>query len=213
MADENLTTRERILYLLRRKGPQTAQELSQALDISVNAVRQHTSCLQESGLIESRDRRRKVGRPGHEYVLCPKSEDAFPKGYKDIALSLLDAAKAIGGHDLVNKLLLYRRNQVFQEYASAIRGLPLQEKLARIAQGQDERGYLAHVEQIDDGQALIQHNCPIQELSQCFPEFCESERKMYEELLESEVELEQCRAQGAQCCRFTTNLDCSTPAC
>ena len=99
-----------------------------ALDISVNAVRQHTSCLQEAGLIESQDRRRKVGRPGHEYVLCPKSEDAFPKGYKDIALSLLDAAKAIGGHELVNKLLLYRRNQVFQEYARATHGLPLQEK-------------------------------------------------------------------------------------
>jgi predicted ArsR family transcriptional regulator len=213
MADENLTTRERILYLLRRKGPQTAQELSHVLDISVNAVRQHTSCLQGAGLIESQDRRQKKGRPGHEYVLRPKSEDAFPKGYKDMAMSLLDAAKAIGGDELVHKLVLHRRNQVFEEYARAIRGLPLQEKLARIAQGQDERGYLAHVEQIDDVQALIQCNCPIQELSQCFPEFCESERKMYEELLGREVELEQCRAQGAQCCRFTTNPDCSTPAC
>lgn len=213
MADENLTTRERILHILRRQGPQTAQELSRVLDISVNAVRQHTSCLQGAGLIEPQDRRQKKGRPGHEYVLCPQSEDAFPKGYKDMALSLLDAAKAIGGRELVHKILLYRRNQVFEEYARATRGLTLQEKLARIAQGQDERGYLAHVEQIDDVHALIQHNCPIQELSQCFPEFCESERKMYEELLGREVELEQCRAQGAQCCRFTTNPDRSTPAC
>lgn len=207
MSGECLTTRERILHLLRRNGPLTAQELSGMLDISVSAVRQHTSVLQRASLVASRVRRRKVGRPGHEFVLSPESEDAFPKVYKEIAMSLLEAAQDLGGEELVRKLLSFRRDHIQSEYTKVLGHLSPEEMFPRIAEKQNERGYLAHLERTDGVMSLIQHNCPIQELSEKYPECCESERKMYEDLLGRGVRLEHCRAEGAQCCCFTAQKD------
>lgn len=206
MTDESCSTREKILHLLRRNGPLTAQELGRELGISVSGVRQHAAVLERNYLIRSRPRKQKLGRPGYEYVLSPASEDVFPKVYKEMALALLNAARDIGGDKLISKLITHRRAQTFADYSDMLRNVPEWEKLARIAECQNERGHLAHLERSDHSQRLIQFNCPVHELSACHPEFCESERKMYERLLGQPVKLEQCRAQGAEYCCFSTSL-------
>ena len=83
------STRDRILPLLRLQGPLTAQELAPELGICVSAVRQHAALLERDGLIVSRQRKSRVGRPGKEYALTDASEDEFPKVYKQVALQIL----------------------------------------------------------------------------------------------------------------------------
>jgi DeoR family suf operon transcriptional repressor len=207
VTNENLTTRERILYLLRCHGPMTAQELGTALGMSVSGVRQHTTVLEKASLVGARVRRKKLGRPGHEYVLSPESEDAFPKGYKEFALGLLMAAREIGGDELVRKLLDHRRNETYRELVEIVRDLPLEEKLTRIAEEQDKRGQIAHLIHDDNMVKLVQYNCLTHELSAWHPAFCESDRKMYEKLLGRPVKLEQCRAKGAEYCCLSVRLD------
>jgi predicted ArsR family transcriptional regulator len=205
--NKNPTTREKILYLLRRRGPMTAQELGKVLGMSVSGVRQHTSVLEKASLVDARVRKNKLGRPGHEYVLSPESEDAFPKGYKELALGLLTAAKEIGGDELVKKLLDRRRSETYRELVEMVRDLPFEEKLARIAEEQDKRGQIAHVKRENNMVKLVQYNCLTHELSVWHPAFCESDRRMYERLLGRPVKLEQCRAKGAECCCLSVRLE------
>jgi predicted ArsR family transcriptional regulator len=198
------TTREKVLLLLRRKGPLTAQELGKELQISVTAIRQHILALEQASLVASRIRRQKLGRPGHEFVLCPKSEDAFPKVYKELASSMLATAGDIGGSQLVKKLVNGWRTGLHREYAEKLRDVPEDEKLACIARLQNTRGHLAHFEQGDHVQKLIQYNCVVHELSADYAAFCESERRMYEKLLGRPVKRVKCRAEGGDCCVFET---------
>ncbi len=199
-------TRERILTLLRLRGPMTAQQLSRELSISASAVRQHATLLERERLIVSRRRKCGVGRPGHEFALTAASEDSFPKSYKQVALSVLEAADAVGGEALVGQIVRQRYDEVRRQYEEKLRALPPEQRLARIAETQDEHGYLAHVEAEDHRLRLVQHNCPLIEVSSRYPHFCECERKMYEELIGRPVRLEQCRSRGSDCCTFTVQV-------
>ncbi|UCG31947.1 MAG: ArsR family transcriptional regulator [Phycisphaerales bacterium] len=207
MTNDKLTTREKILYLLRRHGPMTAQELGKALRMSVSGVRQHTSVLEKASLVSARVRRQKLGRPGHEYVLSPESEDAFPKGYKELALGLLVAAQEIGGDQLVRKLVDRRRTETYRELVEIAGDLPLEEKLTRVAEELDKRGQITQLRRENNRYKLLQYNCLTHELSAWHPAFCESDRRMYEKLMGRPVKLEQCRAKGADYCCLSVPME------
>ena len=61
--DSRERARDRVLFQLKTKGPQTAARLAQRLKITAMAVRQHLAALAEEGLVEWEDERRPVGRP------------------------------------------------------------------------------------------------------------------------------------------------------
>ncbi len=56
-------TIERLLYLLKSRGGQTATNLAEAVGKTPVAVRQHMEKLLEQGLVQGEDRRESVGRP------------------------------------------------------------------------------------------------------------------------------------------------------
>lgn len=76
---EHGTTRQSILYLLRRYGQLTASELSEYLHIGAVGVRQHLTLLERDGLVEITGLRRSIGRPSYLYTLTPSAEQHFPK--------------------------------------------------------------------------------------------------------------------------------------
>ena len=200
------STRDKLLILLRFQGSMTAQELGPELGICVSAVRQHAALLERDGLIVSRQRKSRVGRPGKEYVLTDASEDEFPKAYKQVALQILEAAREEGGEELVGKLIARRYAGVKRKLEPELKSLPPQERLRRIADRQETNGYLARFEETDHQQRLIQHNCPAMGVSAKFPQFCECERQMYEELIGRRVELDHSRSQGSHSCAFTVRF-------
>lgn len=59
-------SRSRILKLLIDE-PRTTRELSEALDLTTNAVRQQLVHLEKDGLVEVASERRTEGRPAHVY--------------------------------------------------------------------------------------------------------------------------------------------------
>ena len=200
------STRDRILPLLRLTGPMTAQELAPELGICVSAVRQHAALLERDGLIVSRQRKSRVGRPGKEYALTDASEDEFPKAYKQVALQILEAVRQVGGEEMLDKVIAWRYAGIKQNLEPELKSLPPQERLRRIAERQETNGYLARFEETDHQQRLIQHNCPAMGVSAKFPQFCECERQMYEELIGRRVHLDHSRSQGSHSCAFTVRF-------
>src|SRR5690349_4301596 len=55
--------RGRLLYLLKSRGPLTAEALARTLDISTVGARQHLVKLHDEGLVAFDDRAGEVGRP------------------------------------------------------------------------------------------------------------------------------------------------------
>lgn len=93
---KNKTTR-RILEILKKKGPKDAQSLSRQLNVSSAAVRQHLYPLRESGLVESKDETRPLGRPAKVWRLTKSAGHLFPSAYSELTISLLKSTEEILG--------------------------------------------------------------------------------------------------------------------
>jgi predicted ArsR family transcriptional regulator len=84
---EKLLPQDRLLFLLKMRGPQTAAELAKSLRISSEAVRQQLTRLEGESLVSGKAEVRGVGRPVQLYQLdqrdqrspggrCPRSIDS-----------------------------------------------------------------------------------------------------------------------------------------
>ena len=65
--------KDRILHLLKTRGPQGSPELAQRLGVTAMAVRQHLGGLAGDGLVDYRDEASGVGRPRRIWELTKAS--------------------------------------------------------------------------------------------------------------------------------------------
>jgi predicted ArsR family transcriptional regulator len=63
---------DKILYLLKTRGPLTAKALAAMLDMTSMGARQHLQALEGQGLISTYDQIEKRGRPDLAYDRCSK---------------------------------------------------------------------------------------------------------------------------------------------
>jgi predicted ArsR family transcriptional regulator len=89
----SLGTRGEILSRLCA-APQTATQLSEALDISRNSVREQLLRLADEGLIQHDVVRRGVGKPAHEYRLTLDGEVRLSRAYLPLLNQLLRVVEA-----------------------------------------------------------------------------------------------------------------------
>jgi Predicted transcriptional regulator len=79
--------------LLTTKAGLTVESLSQQLDISRNAVRQHLASLELEGLVAKGVTRPTGGRPEQSYVLTPKGHELFPRKYSWFSELLIESLR------------------------------------------------------------------------------------------------------------------------
>ncbi|MDI3341559.1 MAG: transcriptional regulator [Sphaerobacter sp.] len=183
-------TRRRILTTLKKSDGLTADQLAGLLGISAMAVRKHLAALERDGLVASTTVRRAVGRPVHVYRLSSLADDFFPKQYDLVITDLLTDLVQIDGEQKVDLLLARRAERTRAFLADRLRSATtLAERVAALAAGMDDLGYLASCEQVDEDTFLLkQYNCAINRVAACFPGACYYEAQMYRELLGAEVE-------------------------
>jgi len=198
------TTREELLHALKKQGPQTAADLSQSLQISATAVRQHLDRLQAEGWVELAGLRRGNGRPGHIYALTSQADRLFSQQYDRLALDLLNALEHLpNGSELLRDVLAARRQLLHERSGPRLAGRVLQEQIAIISEIMGERGNLAeHVRQPDGSHLLIEHHCSIGQVAARYPLLCEEEQMWLQESLQVRVERLRSRAGGDPTCTF-----------
>ncbi len=201
------TTRDKILHLLRIEGPQSLETLSQALGVTVSATRQQMAILQSEGIVVTSSVRKGPGRPKHLYTLTDKAESHFTKRYADVALSFIDTVVELEGEKKLIEVLTKRRKTTEEHYLRETKGLSCSAKFKRIGELQDSKGYMAETDRDGDTLVLREHNCPFIDVARKYPQFCESERRLYEKVLKKKVRLKDCRARGADVCVFCTDAD------
>ncbi|MGC8873582.1 MAG: helix-turn-helix transcriptional regulator [Chloroflexia bacterium] len=200
----NDSTRQRLLALLRQRGPCLVAELSRELGITPTAVRQHLAHLQAEGWVQPVGLVRGTGRPARTYVLTPQSERLFAQQYDRLAMELLEALCRLGnGGTLLRRVLEVRRRLWLEEYSARLSGESWEERMAALLSILEERGSFPELLPLGQGGYLLtEHHCTVGKVAARFPELCEEERKCLADLLQATVERRQCRALGDRACSF-----------
>lgn len=198
-----LSTREQIVHMLKTKAPLTAKDITNELQITEMAVRRHLGTLERDGYIEYSMIRQSMGRPTALYRLSELAEGFFPKTYHNLALDLLGELEAESGQDMINLLFERRKSKLEHKYENTMAGLPLSEKVLLLTQIQNENGYMAECEEVDDGTFIIkEHNCPISHIANQYQHACHCELELFKSLLQVDVNRTECLSTGGSKCSY-----------
>jgi predicted ArsR family transcriptional regulator len=202
-APSDLSTRDKIMHMLKMNGELSAKEITERLGITGMAVRRHISTLERDNLIESSTVRQPMGRPAAVYRLTKEADDYFPKKYHAIALDLLGELEDEAGEEMVNRLFELRQSSLFKKYQSQMAGKSLEERVAILSAIQNENGYMANWSKQEDGEyVLTEHNCPIFRVAGKYNHACTCERNLFASLLEADVQRSDCLAKGDNKCVY-----------
>ncbi len=199
---EHGQTRQEILHYIKYKGEATTEALCGALEMTPSAMRQHLGMLVSEGMLETHRERSGPGRPKLRYVLTNESESAFEKRYEKVTLDLLEAIVEEDGYEKLTDLLNRRRKKILARYYKEVTEDTLEARLQYLVKVQSQQAYMADLEVEGETFLLCEHNCPFIEVSRKYQQFCEAERRAFEEFLGESVELKGCQAQGDRRCVF-----------
>lgn len=198
------STRREILTTLKKRGGMTTDELSDVLGITAMGVRRHLMTLERDGLVEYESVQRGVGRPSYVYSLTELADDLFPKSYDQLTNDLLDIVKTLDGEEKLEQVFAKRMERLEAAFAPRLANKDLGEQLAELANIQNQNGYLADWEQVDDDTyVFVEHNCVISKVASECHFACDYELKLYENLLDAgEIVRESHMASGEVSCRY-----------
>ncbi|MEK3886453.1 helix-turn-helix transcriptional regulator [Bacillus sp. FSL K6-3431] len=208
--DSRLTTREKLLDLLKKETQMTVNQMSQRLNITEMAVRKHLNILDRDSFIQVSEIKQPMGRPVQVFSLTKEAEVLFPKNYENLTVDFLHDLQQLQGDEIIDQLFENRSKRLADKYASYVKNtLSNKEKLETLTNIQSQKGYMAELNQIDTNQfELIEYNCPIFEVSKNFKQACTCETKMFKKILNTKhVQRTSCKADGENHCHFLIHFD------
>jgi predicted ArsR family transcriptional regulator len=204
-AVENILKQSRsaIIDLLKVNGAMSVERLAEELDVSKVCVRRHLSLLERDGLVAFERERHDRGRPRFIYRLTEKAARLFPQIYDEFAKEALTAVRRNFGDDALRRVLRSRADDLIAQFEQKLSGRNFDERVKSLTREIDAKGYLADARRLKDGSyRLRQRNCPIESVAVAYPQVCEEELRVYQEVLGCEVVCECRIADGARKCDF-----------
>jgi predicted ArsR family transcriptional regulator len=200
--DEN-STRKKIIMLLKKTKHLTVAELSIATEITPMAVRQHLLSLEKRGIIKYEPKKMGIGRPVFLYQLTEKAKEIFPKSYGSFVGDILDLIVSIDGREKIDELFGARKAIMKQEYLKELQGSEtLDEKVKALSAKLDKDGFMVELVNENDTYELKQFNCLLASVSEKYPESCQFELELYQDLLGADLERTTCQSKGDICCTY-----------
>ena len=186
-------SQERILYLLKTRGPLTTRALAAELAITATGMRQHLARLAAAGLVAHRDLRSGVGRPARHWSLTASGEERFPDGHGELTLFLLKGVRQVFGAKGLGKLVAARGREQAALYRERTDGRrSIERRLAALAEQRSAEGYMATWEKAGDGVwLLIESHCPIAAAARACDSLCHAELEAFRAALGEEVEVQR----------------------
>jgi predicted ArsR family transcriptional regulator len=196
--------RELLELLQRNKQGMTADELSEGLAITRNAVRQHLAALEGEGLVKKGVTRASGGRPEQLYALTDTGRECFPRHYSWFAQLLIESIEEEAGNEGFGKRLdaAGRRigGQLLRQHGD--QDTP-EEKVQTLAATMADLGYNARKLEDADGAPLIEaDNCVFHNLAVKNPQVCRFDLALMSTATGCEVEHQECMAKNGNVCRF-----------
>ncbi|MEP3246850.1 MAG: metalloregulator ArsR/SmtB family transcription factor [Sneathiella sp.] len=201
------STRQALLSELKTNGPQDAESLSQAFNLTAMAVRQHLYALQEQGDVEHVAVRQTVGRPKKKWGLTEQANVHFANSHAALAVDLIDAMKRTFGEAGLDQLVKARTIDQIKLYREELGPqTSLMGRLTALADIRTREGYMAAVcEGEQAGEFLfIENHCPICEAARSCTNLCASELEVFGAVLGDYVSIQRQDhiLQGARRCVY-----------
>ncbi|TFH65380.1 MAG: ArsR family transcriptional regulator [Gemmatimonadales bacterium] len=194
-----------IVRELKAAGGLAAREISCQLRLSANAVRHHLKELEAAGFV-GHDREHRgggVGAPTYVYRLTSDGEALFPSRYEDAVSRLLDHVVEKEGRAAAVEVLEARYRELADELRPILVDASPAERWATVTRTLSDEGYMPEVHATTLGtHLLVEHNCPIKQVAQRFPEVCEAEARFLAEVLEAHVTREAHISSGCGACEY-----------
>ena len=183
-----MNTADHTLFLIKTRGPQTAQQLAALLDLTSMGARRQLEAWQEKGMLTYEDVADKPGRPSRRWMLTEAGHARFPDRHADLTVQLIDQVRQLFGDAGLDRLIASREQlseQQYRQHLQGARGLP--DRVAALVRARTVEGYMAEVETRDDGALLlIENHCPICAAARQCQQFCRSELDLFQRVLGSE---------------------------
>ncbi|MGQ7279162.1 helix-turn-helix transcriptional regulator [Brevibacillus thermoruber] len=204
MANEGTSTRDQILNMLKVKGSLSVSDMAVELGITEMAVRRHLNTLERDNLIKSTLVRQAMGRPTNVYSLSEEADELFPRNYSHLTLDFLRDLEAMDGTGKVEMLFRRRENRLEEAYRKQIQQEALEERVAKLAELQNEKGYMVEWEKDEQSGCyrIREYNCPISQVAREFNQACNCELSLFRRVLKADVVQTSCMAKGGDKCVF-----------
>ena len=180
-----MNTAEQTLFLIKTRGPQTAQQLAVLLDLTSMGARRQLEAWQEKGLLTYEEVADKRGRPSRRWLLTEAGHARFPDRHAELTVQLIDQVRGLFGDAGLDKLIAAREAVSEQQYRVHLRTAnALPERVAALVQARSSEGYMAEVETRGDGSLLlVENHCPICAAARQCQQFCRSELDLFQRVL------------------------------
>lgn len=199
--------RAELLVALKKAQPLTAHELGDQFGLTANALRRHLKALEEEGLVRYAREVRGVGAPVYAFSLTPAGEALFPRAYVSMLTTALSALEQSSGREALTTVLETEWHRLVEEANPIVAELPIDERLALVAELLTAKGYMAEAVQVAaPGEQSIStlriHNCALGEIAERFPEACAAESRSLERLIGVPLVRGAHRADGCGRCEY-----------
>ncbi|NDJ16359.1 iron-sulfur cluster biosynthesis transcriptional regulator SufR [Myxacorys almedinensis] len=179
------STKQDILHHLLKQGQATAQELSEQLQVTPQAIRRHLKDLESEGLILHQTVQAGMGRPNFVYELSREGRSQFPDRYDDFAVSLLDTLAETVSKDQMKTILRKQWERKAVEYRDRVGNGSFAERVAKLVELRKQEGYMAECHRVESEETtakyiLTEYNCAISHIAESFPSVCGHELEMFE---------------------------------
>ncbi len=210
LENERLSLRpvaDRLLVLLKTRGPQTAADLGQALGTTGENARQQLMKLAGDGLVETEAVARGVGRPSQFWRLTDRGHARFPDTHAELTVSLLRNLRDVLGKDALDRVISAREDETRAAYSAALAKIDgLEARIAALVAIRSREGYMAEWRPAEDGDGwfLIENHCPICAAATACQDFCRAELSIFQEMLGPKCSIERTEhiVKGARRCAY-----------
>ncbi|MFH6956736.1 helix-turn-helix transcriptional regulator [Flavobacterium aquidurense] len=180
-------TTNKILMLLKMRGPLTALEIAYELKITKEGVRQQLVKLVEEELIQPQEESKGVGRPQKTFSLTVNGNAKFPDTHAELTLKLITIISSMGKNTLDDVINIYEETGK-KKYHDEIDTIDnLEEKLEKLVEIRTREGYMAEYSKNDEGYLLVENHCPICAAATICQGFCSSELNTFKSVLGNKV--------------------------
>ncbi|WP_084418027.1 helix-turn-helix transcriptional regulator [Henriciella litoralis] len=198
-------SRNTVLDLLKRGGPQSAGALAETLGVTAMAVRLHLYELAEEGLIEETSKPSGRGRPTKIWSLTEAAARAFPDAHQGLALEMIGTIREIFGEEGLARVIDRHSDTQLVAYRGHMAGHDkLSERVERLTELRSAEGYMATAAEDGDDFLLIENHCPICSAAKACTRLCKNELQVFQDALgpDTKVTREDHILAGARRCVY-----------
>ncbi|WP_049612292.1 helix-turn-helix transcriptional regulator [Yersinia pekkanenii] len=195
---------ERLLMLLKTRGPLQASDAGNILGTTGEAARQQFVKLAKAGLVMSEAQTRGVGRPIQLWQLTEAGNAQFPDAHGELTVQLLRLIRSQLGDSALELLIDSREQEIRHQYCQAMVGADdVTERVERLVEIRTGEGYMAQIQVEADGSLLfIENHCPICAAATHCQGFCRAELAVFQQALGVPVERVEHILSGSRRCTY-----------